>query len=284
MHTKKLDMERLRDHVYEFDNLVIGGTLQAVLFAYSKSLPLLFIKAKVPLMFEQTECLLFKGSCKTDLWHRLVAILSLGGLIPFSSKINTLRITGKNHAEAYSDNRRFLIKFNKLSIFDEEGIAGLEPPVFTANKRYKVYDWLTNRGMSKHDLEEIQSDDLFVKKVLFYKSTRKGAQRTTKDILAVSELSEEQFFNLEYSENFARLKAIRMMKDAGLRGYSNGYSKIKKALQYYAIAVEHDKREFQILGRDVYKSSATLEHHIIGEKEIEQVVLATHLEVIDKQL
>lgn len=277
-------MERLRDHVYEFDNLVIGGTLQAVLFAYSKSLPLLFINPKVPLMFEKTECLLFKGSYKIDLWHRLVAILSLSGLLPFSNKINSLRITGKNDAQAYSDNRRFLIKFNKLSIFDEEGLVGLEPPVFVAQKTYKVYDWLTNRGMSRHDLKEINSDEPFVQKVLFYKSNRKGAQRTTKDVIAVSELSEEQFFDLDYSENFARLKAIRMMKDAGLRGYSNGYSKIKNALQYYAISIEHDKREFEIVGRDIYKNTSILEHHIINEKEIEQVALATHLEVIDKQL
>jgi len=277
-------MQRIRDHVYEFDNLVIGGNLPALLYAYSKSLPILYIKRRLPLRFQETETPVFSGYQKVDLWNRLSALLSLSGLMPFSNKINSLRITGENSAEVFSDSRKFSISFNKLSIFDEEGIHGLEPPIFKAKKTYKVYDWLINRGMSKHNLTHIDSDDYFVKRVLFYQSERKGAQKITKDVIAISELSEEQFYDLNYSENYARLKAINMMKEAGLRGYSNGYSKIKKALQYYAIAIEHDRREYEVIGRDIYKNTKSIEHHVVSERDIDKTFLAPHLKIIAENL
>ena len=128
-----LDMQRIRDHVYEFDNLVIGGNLPALLYAYSKSLPILCIKRCLPLRFQETEAPVFSGYQKVDLWNRLSALLSLSGLMPFSNKINSLRITGENSAEVFSDSRKFSISFNKLSIFDEENIHGLEPPIFKPN-------------------------------------------------------------------------------------------------------------------------------------------------------
>ena len=75
-----------------------------------------------------------------------------------------------------------------------------------------------------------------------------------------------------------------MMKEAGLRGYSNGYSKIKKALQYYAIAIEHDRREYEVIGRDIYKNTKSIEHHIVSEKDIDKTFLAPHLKIIAENL
>jgi|TARA_R110000851_G_scaffold121908_9_gene250994 hypothetical protein len=277
-------MERIRDHVYEFDKLVIGGTLPAFLHGYCNSLPVLYIDKNIPLRFEVSKNKVFDNISKVGLWNRLGAFLSLAGLLPFTNKITSLRILEDNCAEAYTNSRKIKISFNKLLIFDEDKIHGLADPVFKAKKEYKVYDWLITRGMSKHETATLKSDDNFVKEVIFYPSERKGTRKSTRDMVAVSYMTDDQISDLNYSENFARLKAKNMMKEAGLRGYSNGFSKIKQATQYYAIALEHDRRETKLIGRDIYKNSDTILHHVCNEEEIEIKYVSSQLETINKRL
>ena len=138
--------------------------------------------------------------------------------------------------------------------------------------------------MSKHQTQVLESDSDFVKKVIFYPSQRKGAQRTTMDMVAISYLTDEQINTLDYSENFARLKAKNMMKEAGLRGYSNGFSKTKQATQYYAIVLEHERREAHTLGRDIYRNTATIAHHLDKEQDIDVVKVNKQLQTIGKRL
>ena len=218
------------------------------------------------------------------LWNRLGAFLSLAGLLPFTNKVTSLRILEDNYAEAYTDSRKIKISFNKLLIFDEINIHGLAEPVFKAKKEYKVYDWLITKGMSKHETTMLKSDDDFVREIIFYPSERPGTRKTTRDMVAVSYMTEDQIADLDYSENFARLEAKNMMKGAGLRGYSNGFSKIKQATQYYAIVLEHDRREAKLIGRDIYKNSDTILHHICNEEEIEIKYVSSQLETINKRL
>jgi len=277
-------MERIRDHLYKFDDLIIGGTLPAFLYGYCNSLPVLYIDKKPPLRFETCNNKVFSNKSKVAVWNKLGAFLSLAGLLPFSNKIAGFRIIEDNYAEAYTNARKIKISFKRLLIFDEDKIQGLQEPVFKAKREYKVYDWLISRGMSKHQTERLESGDDFVNQVLFYPSERKGTHKATKDMVAVSYLTEDQINDLDYSENYARLKAKNMMKKAGLRGYSNGFSKAKQATQYYAIALEHDRREVKIIGRDIYKNTDTILHNISKEEEIDVQDISSQLQTISSRL
>ena len=63
-----------------------------------------------------------------------------------------------------------------------------------------------------------------------------------KDVCAVSVISEKELNSLDYSEGYARIKTLKMMKEGGIRGQSNGYN--KKGLQlHYAVKIEHMYRE-----------------------------------------
>ena len=63
-----------------------------------------------------------------------------------------------------------------------------------------------------------------------------------KDLVAESFISFDSVENVDYGEGIARLKAIKMMKLAGIKGQSNGYNK-KGKQQHYAIKLEHTHRE-----------------------------------------
>ena len=277
-------MQRIRDNVYQYDRLIIGGTLPAFLYGYCNNIPVIYINKKSPLRFEISQNKIFDNITKVDLWNRLGAFLSLGGLLPFADKITSFRIIENNYAEAYTESRKVCLSFNKLLIFDEDGLQGLGEPVHQTKKEYKVYDWLITRGMARHHTVSLSSGDNFVKEVIFYPSERKGTQKTTRDMVAVSYMTEGQIDNLSYSENFARLKAKNMMKEAGLRGYSNGFSKIKQATQYYAIVLEHDRREIKTIGRDIYRNTDTIVHHFDREEEVDIMNVSSQLAMINKKL
>ena len=67
------------------------------------------------------------------------------------------------------------------------------------------------------------------------------------------------------------------MKEAGIRGAANGYDTRKPDRRlYYAVKLEHDRREIETIGRDVYKNTKTIKFNHQTEEEIEQNFLDTY--------
>ena len=60
-----------------------------------------------------------------------------------------------------------------------------------------------------------------------------------KDLVSKSTLSKEQLHHPDYSDSMSRLKTIAMMKEAGIKGTSNGSS------QHLPIRIELYRREVQ---------------------------------------
>ena len=97
-------------------------------------------------------------------------------------------------------------------------------------------DFLTSSRMNKtnqhkfevnlggtHDIDYIETDSDFVKKIFFYSSQRDCTQADKKDLLAISHLTaEEAAHNYQYSDTYAKFKILQCMKQAGIRGPKNG--------------------------------------------------------------
>ena len=270
---------KIRDHEYEYERLAIGGTLPAFLFSYYNAVPLLYTELRKPFPFDETgdQHRAF-GATKLEAFHRLGFVTSLAGLLPYAGTTTTIKITDENHLEVYSATRRVKIKFNELIIFDEVGIQNLPPLEKKVEKTYKVYDWLLAKKGKKHEYRLLESDDDFVKEIIFYPSFQRGANKTWLDPVAISYLTEEQLPDVNYGENLARLKVTSMMKEAGIRGPANGFDTRKPDRRlYYAVKIEHDKREVITIGRDQYKSTDTIKFNHQTEEEIEKNVIDTHV-------
>ena len=271
-------MTKIRDHQYEYDRLAIGGTLPAFLFSYYNAVPLLYTELKKPFPFDEMgdQHSAF-GATKLEAFGRLGFVASMAGLLPHAGTIATIKITDENHLEAYSARRRVKIKFNELIIFDEVGIQSLPPLEKKVEKTYKGYDWMLAKKGKKHEHRLLETDDDFVKEVMFYPSFQRGANKTWFDPVAISYLTEAQLPDINYGENLARLKVTSMMKEAGIRGPANGFDTRKPDRRlHYAVKVEHDKREVITIGRDQYKSTNTIKFNHQAEEEIEKNVIDTH--------
>jgi len=118
-----------------------------------------------------------------------------------------------------------------------------------------MLDWFNVRSGNNHKHKTIKDEkNSFINRIHFYKSLRLGSNSTMKDMIAVSEFTIRETQMVDHSEGIARIKVLDMMKNSGIRGQSNGYSKAG-AKVHYALSIEHTYRE----NRRKYTPKQTLE-------------------------
>ena len=271
----KLELHsKIRDINIECDKLVIGSSLEALVYCYLNNIPFVCSQLTPPHHFEyfnpQDNLSIFGikniarsihtnfteqtvGIDKLWLWERLFFYLSVGGLCPLTDKAVSLRISDNVLKASTSNARMAKIHFNELIVFDDTNVYGLEVPEIK-EKTYTVYDWFDVRSGMKHAYDRIEDTGDFVNHIIFYPSQRVEGNHNFKDAIAVSYLTKAQLDDFEYSDISARFETLHMMKKLGLRGARNGRNMLDKTkYKYYAVRIENTKREI-IKPRSVYKT------------------------------
>ena len=281
------------DYVFEYDRVVVGSTLPALLYAYCNNLTIVFTKQRIPNYFEfishdfdLSKFRIFNdvmtldmlegeqkqfGIPQLDLWKHLMCFLSLGGNVPMSDKAVSLRLEGKNTLKAITDGSRFgRFEFNELIVFDDN-IEGLENTMIKAPRdRYKVIDWMDIKSGKNQKIDYFETDDDFVSEIFLYPTDKvDGFNPRNKDVAVVSHLSKEQLGDFEFSDTYARFKALKIFKDAGFRGKSNGFSKENPNLmKYYAFKLETTKREVLKAYRPIHEDSESIKFNYQTVEEL----------------
>ena len=226
--------------IIELENLVIGGDLESLEFAFREGYPIFYEELDAPLFLERTK----EGVLKKDIMHNYAFILSLAGL-NLSSRLNyeyriskkTLTITGVT---------AWIKEYKFQNLFDFRN-------KFSQSETYKVVDYINIRSCGHHDLREIKIKDDTIKEVIFYPSLRNNLSKNfdifrqsyetiTKDAIVISHLKGRDIEKEENSHIYTRLRLKEIMKEAGIRGkkcgfYDNGKQK------YNPIKLEFEKRE-----------------------------------------
>ena len=215
---------------YHFDKLIVGGSLESLIYSYYNDADILLLNPLYPFELSTIEYLDGFRSLgydnkaviyKSELWDRLTFILSMT-----------------------DNNKRIIINYQEVQQFDE-----------IKNNSFSVYDWFNVRSGNNHQNKKIEDKEGdFVKNIYFYTAKRIGGNRTIKDLVAESFLTKEQIGDVNYTEGISRLKVLKMMKSAGIRGQSNGTNK-SGIRQHYALKIEHTHR--QIISN--YSSLFTIE-------------------------
>ena len=289
------------DYVFEYDRVVVGSSLPALLYAYCNNLTIVFTKQRTPNHFEfinpdvdLSKFHIFNdimtldmldgeqkqfGIPQLDLWKHLMCFLSLGGNVPMSDKAVALRLEGKNTLKAITDGSRFgRFQFNELIVFDDN-IEGIENDLIqSAKDRYKVIDWMEIKSGKNQKIDYFQTEDDLVSEIFLYPTDRvDGFNPKNKDVAVISHLTKEQLADFEYSDTYAKFKALKMFKDAGFRGKSNGYSKENpKLMKYYAFKLETTKREVLRVYRDIYQDSDAIKFNHQSVEELLKIKLVAN--------
>ena len=241
-----------------YDEIVVGSSLRALLFAALNDFPVFFTTPEKPIEFDHFDSSVDlsswrlhnepqvwttpdgetqTGQNKTALWEHLFFVLGLKGLTPFSSVCNSLRLD-TNELTGYSEYAKLrTVEFGVCHYFDEHATYNLLRSENT-QRNYEVYDTLAFMRGGKHHLDLIESNDPFCNKTWFYPTPRVDGKSPFKDACVVSILSDDQIDDFDFSETVVRLTTVQKMKDLGLRGPRNGYKKTDQS----DIGVSRQKR------------------------------------------
>ena len=240
----------MRDFIYERNKVVIGSSLESLLYAYrlnsaifikEPSVPFEFIKAEQDFSFLGFD----RSPMLINVWNRLYILLSMAGLLLNPFDMQNWRQEGNKLIMITPQNNRVVVRSRNFKIFDEP------------TDIHYVYDWFDVKSGGKHDLDLLENnEDDFIKKIIFFKSRRPNINRT-KDAVAISVMDDKALNSVDYSEGIARLKTLDIMKKAGMRGTKNGVNKRGTPL-YYALKIEHSYRETQ----NILKPSKTIKQII----------------------
>jgi hypothetical protein len=226
---------------YRFDKINVGGSLECLLHSFINNEQVLLMKPLYP--FELAELnhhvdLKFLGYDKnraikkSEMWDRLSFLLSMSGQIVFPNIVKTFRSDKNRFILVTEFNKRIALIADEVSVWEED-IEG----------HVNVYDWFHVRSGNNHSLSKIEDDRHdFVHTLHFYPANRIGANGVTKDVCAESRLPTDLVNDPDFTEGISRLKTLKMMRDNGVRGQSNGYAKNGTQI-HYAIKIEHTHRE-----------------------------------------
>ena len=237
-----------------YNKLVIGSSLQALLYAYNKNLPILFTKPERPFRFDyfepdvdlsfigietqiqelQTFCEpKLVGTPRNVLWEALVFSLSIDGLCPLSNLCHSMRATDGHLVCSNEYSKIAEFKFNECVFFGDNSVTGIATEKEPKNKKYICYDWVAINKGGKIVQDYIHTGDEFVNHMWLYSSDRIDGNTGVKDACLVSYLDEENIKDFDYSETMARFKMLSDMEKFGLKGpHAGGYTSTGKPKRY----------------------------------------------------
>ena len=283
----------LQSVTLEHEEIVIGCSLESLIYCYFAAKPFLYCKRIIPHEFDllnSTEELIpFRLTyepktihsisvnkqtrpSKAMIWDRLFFILNMKGLALIPNECASIRIED-NTLKAFTPNARMSkINFQKLVIFDDYKVMGLPSAVRNNNMVFKVFDWINIRNSTTHLIDYIETKDNLVGEIIFYPSRRSAAEiARLKDIITVSTIKEADLDEYEYSDVAVKFKTLFLMKEAGVRGAKNGKDMLDKTkTKHYALKIETVKRDVIPLTRlNIYSDT---EHFKFNAKRYDELL------------
>lgn len=240
-------MSRFDRFQFEYDTVIVGSTLSALLYAYHCRIPFVSAGLEKPDAYdwflEDLDISYYNlpnGCPKYYLWDRLYFELGLLGLNLSGDLGKSVRIQDDVVKVLTHHARMGRFGYKKLLIFSEKNVEGLPMPAHTIEPMYKVIDYF-NVSADKNEIKEMGEPKHLHE---FEESALVKYLIIDKPAVAISYCTEQQLITWEYSEAQVKFKILHMLREAGFKGQRNGFNpKRKDGISRYALKVEHLKRE-----------------------------------------
>lgn len=155
-----------------YDNLVIGSSLEAVLFAFYNKLKIIYTRNLQPSDVEQIDDFGL-GTNKKNIWDKHVFQLAMAGYIPFENKIKNIRYVDANTVKLVSvGDLYYIIKFSNLYVFDDYEFLDIPTSYKSTSKDYRLIDNFTY-NVKKISRENFQRNNKFINQIMFHEKEKK---------------------------------------------------------------------------------------------------------------
>ena len=220
------------------NKVVIGSSLESILYAFSHNAYFLVNNNILPFFFEELqEYKIFGSSNKKEIYEKFQTILGFLGRHLHFEGVETIRIED-NSIKVFDQSLLAEFQFDQCFICDTQNLTFENKIVEPNAATYKVVDdfKVSRIPRGTNDIPTYISKDKLLSKAVFYNSLRvDGAKRVT-DVIALSELTKEQLHSVDYSDTMIMFKLRKIMEDMGYKGlvenikYKNGKNRIKKLI------------------------------------------------------
>ena len=274
----------------EYDTIVIGSSLTAVLYAFNNNLPIFFAEECRPFRFDYLEPDLeldllnlaaagpkslttldgvkVVGQSKELLWERLLFLMSLDGKVPLSNLCRAMRYDGERVVCSNEYSKIFEFRFNECHYFGDTNSFGFVREKDVDEYNYICYDYIAFNKGGKHEIDYIHTGDDFVSEIWFYGSDRIDGNTPIRDACAVSLLTEEQLLDFDYSQTMARFKVIHEMESRGMKGtFAHDYTTAGNP-KHYKFRTTSIHRETNKQGHEPRPSSSDIKIPEANEKDL----------------
>ena len=273
----------------KFENIVIGSSLSALLFAIKNDYPLFFAEERRPFRFDylepETNLAFLKipgrptkslttlgkeksiGVPKELLWERLLFLMSLKGNVPLSNLCHNIRYDGERVVCSNEYSKIMEFRFDKCHYFGDKNSIGFIEKTNLDEETYICYDYIAFNSGGKHEIDFIHTGDDFISEIWFYSSDRIDGNTPVRDACAVSKLTSDQLNDFDFSETMARFKVMQTMKDNGMRGPQNGFTK-KGTPRHYNFRTSCIRREIRGFEDQLRPSAENIEIKKEDEKAL----------------
>ena len=133
--------------------IVIGSSLESVLFASKNNCTLILNKVNPPEIYEAQDL---------EVWNQITFLLSMAGKIPMSDKVATIRIIEEEKKIKVFTLSNRMVEFacDKIFVFDDENVEGLPIPA-TKHKNPKkdlvAISYLTDEQIKDHSYSDLMT-------------------------------------------------------------------------------------------------------------------------------
>lgn len=248
------------------ENIVIGGSTEAILYAYKHKYPLImpYVEPLFPFENINIEIANLKNPLEEELRCKLLFLMGLDSLLPIPFSVSGVKIKNQVIMIAIKDKGTVVYKFDKLHIFDDRNVRGL-PKVVDARKRKRtVIDWFVVKTGMEHEHEEYREKGL---RLIFYPTERFAGRTTLKDVIAITSLQKKQLNDFDYSSSMVRLQVEEIMVNMGV-----------------APKIEIEFAERQVIGQDRYIYEEDERFIFLEDMKIEEIAKLEEKESYCSQL
>jgi len=240
----------MRNIVHNYDQVVVGSSIHALLYAYVNQLPLFyssfdkpkqidylptsfsFVSSSTLTMNEQPYVV---GGSTLEFWEKMSIILSLDGLMPLSNNVVSARIDEDIIKFTTKNSKVIKVKFNHMFLFDEN-IEGLPQISKTINKGI-VYDYAKFDNVNQYRQFLIQTEDDFVNQVWI-------------DGNKLTIVSKTDDIREDIPDYMIRFRVLELAAQWGYKGKQNGIYHYRKELKI----PRFKKLNIKMISRDIIKT------------------------------
>jgi hypothetical protein len=238
----------MKNTVHKYENVIVGSSLEALLYSYITKYPVFFAGLKCPFEFEHFEpAFSFSliqhttkkiysnfgeievGINKLELWNNLFFLLSMAGQIPIAREPNSMRIDNGT-LRINSNNKLIVVEPKNILLFDDLDVEGLGYPKEKVGN-YVAYDFIEFNSMYPHPYEYIKDDtNNIISKLWFLEPTN---NIRFKDGCLVSYFKKKKQMEQELADYNLKFRLKDIFKEYGLKGKANGFHHVHKHIQRY---------------------------------------------------